>query len=451
MLLEFRFKNFRSFRDEQKISLVAARSRSEEPDLRLIESKLKGVAGLRCAAIYGPNGSGKSNLLKAMAEFSVIISASQKRWDSSDKIPIWDPFMLDDESRSGVTEFEASVVIDDVEYRYGFRFNETTISEEWLYEYSPNERTLFRRKTTDGRVEVEFVGRNLTGSTLETIRQVTRPNSLFLSAAAQNNYERLAVIQKWFADRFNIIQGQDCTQMLPFTADLCKKQEVKDRVKGLVSFADLGIEDFEVVEEDAPENFKKMFTAMVRAAREVDPEIAGRVAERKSFLHSEVRMMHRGTDGKLFPLMPNQQSRGTLAYFSVLGPLLNELRDGSVLLIDELESSMHPHLIRQLVRVFNDPDLNPKGAQIIFTTHNTGILDAQILRRDQVWFTEKNQEGATVLFPLTDFKPRKDQNIEVAYLHGRFGAIPFLDSELLYSALQTRDLGQASQCAEEAK
>src|ERR1039457_6906281 len=135
MLLEFRCKNFRSFRDEQKLSLVATRPRSEEPDKRLIETKIKGVSGLRCAAIYGPNGSGKSNLLRAMAEFSVIIATSQKRWDSSDKIPVWDPFMLDDESRSGETEFEASVVIDEVEYRYGFQFNETLISEEWLYEY----------------------------------------------------------------------------------------------------------------------------------------------------------------------------------------------------------------------------------------------------------------------------------------------------------------------------
>jgi AAA15 family ATPase/GTPase len=451
MLLEFRCKNFRSFRDEQKISLVAARSRSEEPDKRLIKSKIKDVSGLRCAAIYGPNGSGKSNLLKAMAQFSVIISASQKRWDSTDKIPVWDPFVLDDNSKQEETELEASVVIDEVEYRYGFRFNEKSISEEWLYEYAPKERTLFRRKTIDGRIEVDFVGRNLTGSTLETIRQLTRSNSLFLSAAAQNNYEKLATIQKWFVDRFNIINGQDCTQMLPFTADMCKREEVKVRVKKMVSFADFGVEDFEVVEEDAPEGFKKMYAAMLRAAKEVSPEAADKMGERDSFLHSEVRMMHRGADGKLYPLAATQQSRGTLAFFSVLGPLLDELKDGSILLIDELESSMHPLLVQQLVRVFNDPDFNPKGAQFIFTTHNTSILDPQILRRDQVWFTEKNQDGATVVYPLTDYKPRKDQNLEAGYLHGRFGAIPFLDNELLYSAFQTEGLNRASQCAEGAK
>jgi len=190
---------------------------------------------------------------------------------------------------------------------------------------------------------------------------------------------------------------------------------------------------------------------MARAARETNPEMAEKMGVRDTFIHSEVRMLHRGAEGKLYPLATSQQSRGTLAYFSILGPLLDELRDGSILLIDELESSMHPLLVRQLVRIFNDPDLNPRGAQVIFTTHNTGILDPQILRRDQIWFTERKQDGATALYPLTEYKPRKDQNIEVAYLHGRFGAIPFLDSELLYSALQTEELGQTSQCAEEAK
>ncbi len=451
MLLEFRCKNFRSFRDEQKISLIAAHSHSEKFDKRLISTKLKDVSGLRCAAIYGANGSGKSNLLKAMAQFSVMISASQKRWDSSDNIPVWDPFMLDESSKSSETEFEASVEIGGIEYRYGFHFNQTTISEEWLYEYAPRERTLFRRKTLDGRVEIDFVGRNLTGATLETIRQLTRPNSLFLSAAAQNNYERLATIQKWFVDRFNIIKGQDCTQMLPFTADLCKQEEVKVQVRKMIKFADVGVEDFEVIEEDAPEDFKKVIAAMMRAAKEANPEMAGKMKESDSFLHSEVRMMHRGSEGKLYPLNANQQSRGTLSYFSILGPLLNELKDGSVLLIDELESSMHPHLVDKLVRLFNDPDLNPKGAQFIFTTHNAGVLDTEILRRDQVWFTEKNLDGATNVYPLSDYKPRKDQNLEAAYLGGRFGAIPYLDTELLYSALRTSDLNETPQCAEEAK
>jgi AAA15 family ATPase/GTPase len=430
---------------------VAAKTRSEVPDKRLIKTTIKDISGLRCAAIYGPNGSGKSNLLKAMAEFSSIISVSQKRWDSSDRIPAWDPFVLDEGSRSGETELEATVLINGLEYRYGFRFNETSITEEWLFEYGPKERTLFRRKTMENRVDVEFTGRNLTGNTLETIKRLTRPNSLFLSAAAQNHYERLEIIHKWFAERFSIVSGQDCVQMLPFTANLCKQSKIKDPVRKLISFADVGIEDFEVVEEDAPESFKKVWPAMIRAAKETGLESAEKIIERESFLHSEVQMLHRGAEGRLYPLSTGQESRGTLAYFSVLGPILEELKDGSILLIDELESGMHPHLVRQLVRIFNDPDLNPKGAQFIFTTHNTDILDSDILRRDQIWFTEKTRNGATELCPLSDYKPRKDQNIGVAYLHGRFGAIPFLDNDLLREALSTDHADEASKRSLEAE
>jgi hypothetical protein len=444
MLLRFRCRNFRSIREEQEISLVAARAHSDEADKRLIETRIKDVSGLRCAVIYGPNGAGKSNLLQAMSKFRSIISSSQKRWDASDRIPDWDPFMLDGNSRYEETEFEAAVVINEVEHRYGFRFNETAISEEWLVEYAPRERTLFRRKTLDRAVTIEFPGRNLTGPTLEAIRQLTRPNSLFLSAAAQNNYERLAAIHEWFVQRFRLISPQERAGWLPFTANLCKQAPIKDTIKKLMSFADDGIIDFDIVEQDAPENIKKMVSAMFRIIKEANPETSLDLNEADSFVHPEAVMKHRGVGGNLYPLTSAQESAGTLAFFSILGPLLNELKEGSILLIDELESSMHPHLAREFVRIFNDPDLNPKGAQIIFTTHNTGLLNPPILQRDQVWLTEKNREGATSIYPLSDFKPRKGQNLEAGYLHGRFGAIPFLDSELLYSALRTEGPDQRS-------
>lgn len=451
MLLRFTCKNFRSIREKQEISLVAAQTRDEDHDRHLIETGIRDVRAVRCAVIYGPNGAGKSNLLQAMSKFRSIISSSQKNWDVSDKIPDWDPFMLDDDSRLEETEFEAVVVINEVEHRYGFRFNETAITEEWLTEYAPRERTLFRRRTLDKSVHVEFPGRNLTGGTLETIKQLTRPNSLFLSAAAQNNYERLAKIHEWFVQRFRLISPQERGGWLPFTANLCKESPIKDTIKKLMGFADDGIADFDIVEEDAPENVKQMVAAMVRIMKDSNPKVAGELKEPDSFLHPEVVMKHRGVGGNLYPLASARESAGTLAFFSILGPLLSELKDGSILLIDELESSMHPHLARQFVRIFGDPDLNPRGAQFIFTTHNTGILNPPILRRDQIWLAEKSREGATIVYPLSDFKPRKDQNIEAGYLHGRFGAIPFLDSDLLYSALRSQVAEPGSEQSSEAQ
>jgi AAA15 family ATPase/GTPase len=155
-------------------------------------------------------------------------------------------------------------------------------------------------------------------------------------------------------------------------------------------------------------------------------------------------LSHAGAKDRSYLLKEVDESGGTLAYLSILGPLLDRLRDGGLLLIDELESSLHPALARELVRIFNSPKLNPKGAQVIFTTHNTNLLDMGLLRRDQVWFTEKNREGATRLFPLTDYQPRTNQNIEAGYLGGRFGAIPFLDEQLLRESLIPSEPAQTS-------
>ena len=438
MLLEFRCKNYRSFREDQRFSLTAANGRGGTEDLPLIKTGVSGIRGLRCAAIYGANASGKSNLLRAMGRFSVMISASQKRWDLADKIPGWDPFMLDEESRLGCTEFEAEVLIGKDRYRYGFSFNETTIVKEWLYEYVPTRRTLFLRQTDGTNVEVDFVGRNLTGNTLDVISKVTRPNSLFLSAAAQNNHERLKEIQAWLAKGFNILSAPDAIGMIDFSSGQCESEKTKTAFRKLLAFADIGIEDFEVIEEEAPENVKKFHRAMMRALEETDPSTAGRMRESSTYIRKDVRMLHRGAGEKLYPLDHSHQSRGTLSFFGMLGPMLNELKGDAVLLIDEL-ASMHPHLVNALVQIFNSPKLNPRGVQVVFTTHDTGLLSSDLLRRDQIWFAEKDEEGASKIFPLTDFRPRKDLNLEVGYLNGRFGAIPVLDSDLLYSALAQED------------
>jgi AAA15 family ATPase/GTPase len=435
MLLEFSCKNYRSFREKQTLSMLAGGTGSKSTDERLIGTDFEGISGLRCACIYGANASGKSNLLKAIQQFSRMIADSQKRWDSSDKIPGWDPFSLDQLSRTQETEFEAEVLIERSRFRYGFSFNGELITREWLYEYAPRERTLFFRQTEGTSVYVDFTGRNLTGTTLETIKQVTRPNSLFLSAAAQNNYERLAVVQRWFAERFSLISGQECDQMLPFTANRCNRPRIKEAIRKLIGFADIGIDDFEVIEEEAPEKFKKFYDVVIRALSETNPDVVQAISAREPFTRTDVRMMHRGLDGHLYPLAHRQQSRGTLAYFGILGPMMEELKDGSILLIDELDSSLHPHLVQQFVHIFNSPRLNPFGAQFIFTTHDTNLMSSGMLRRDQFWFTEKDVEGTSKLYPLSDFKPRKDQNLELGYLHGRFGAIPFLDTDLLDSVL----------------
>jgi AAA15 family ATPase/GTPase len=436
MLLSFRCKNFRSISEEQEITLVAQKTRSDERNESLLELPIAGEKGLRCAAIYGSNASGKSNVLRAMRAFSNMISESQRQWKPTGGIPTWDPFALDEVSKSAETKFQIDFVIASTVYRYGFTFNARTIIDEQLTDITGRPKVLFHRISDGSSISISFPGKNLGGTSddqkhLELIRVQTRANSLFLSSAAQSNHERLSALYKWLSDSFYILSPRD--QSAPrYTAELCSTPHRKKQIKALLAFADTGIVDIEVAEEEAPEKEKKLWNAMFNAFREVEPENAANL-EAPPFVsrrHS-ITMSHRGAGGNSYQLDFHEESAGTKAYFYMLGPLLNELEEGTLVLIDELESSLHPNLARQFLRIFNDPLLNPKGAQLIFASHDTNLLDLDLLRRDQIWFTEKNQQGATALSQLSDFKPRKEQNIAAAYLHGRFGATPFLDEDLL--------------------
>lgn len=436
MLLSFRCKNFRSISEEQELSLVAQRTRSDERNESLLELPIAGEKGLRCAAVYGANASGKSNVLRAMRAFSSMISESQRRWKPTGGIPTWDPFALDETSKLKETSFEIDFVVAPTVYKYSFTFNAKTIIDERLTDITGRAKVLFHRTSDGSNVSISFPGRNLGGTSddqkhLELIRVQTRANSLFLSSAAQSNHERLSAVYKWISDSFYILSPRD--QSAPrYTAELCSTPHRKKQVKALLAFADAGIVDIEVSEEETPEKEKKLWEAMFSVFKEAEPENAANL-EAPPFLsrRQSITMFHRGVGGNSYRLDFQEESAGTKAYFYLLGPLLNELEEGTLVLIDELESSLHPNLARQLVRIFNDPVLNPKGAQLIFATHDTNLLDLDLLRRDQIWFTEKNQQGATTLAQLSDFKPRKEQNIATAYLHGRFGATPFLDEDFL--------------------
>jgi AAA15 family ATPase/GTPase len=495
MLLRFRCKNFRSIREEQELSLIAAKTRTDEKSESLIDTPFEDLKLLRCVAIYGANASGKSNVLAALSAFSQIVSQSQRLWKPYGPIPAYAPFLLDEMSRTEHTEFEIGFLIDSSTYKYGFRFDQTAFHEEWLIDTTGRDKVLFRRMTEDpqgvkrrgvedlrafaalparekiadskGRsveflaaidalTTVSFPNRNL-GKTLEESRHLdgirldVRPNSLFLSAAAQKNHPVLSRICAYLSDALEAIRGQDIPSLMTRTAATCSEGDRREQIAKMMEFADTGIQDLEVTTQHVPYKDKHAISnlgeyASLLALKWAPPESFLEIPTDGSNLPQsfEIRMTHQGDGGKSFPLESSQESDGTVAYFSILGPLLDALRDGKVLMIDELESSLHPALARELVRVFNSPDLNPKGAQIIFTTHNTNLLDLNLLRRDQIWFTEKSRDGATRLYPLSDYQPRTNQNIEAGYLGGRFGAIPFLDEQLLRDSLLPIEPAQAS-------
>lgn len=348
--------------------------------------------------------------------------------------------MLDDDSRSGGSTFEIDFVLNSTIYNYGFRYTESTFLEEWLVDQTRKPRTLFRRRSEGQSVTVDFPGRNLGGTSeesrlLDLIRLQTRANSLFLSAAAQGNHEFLSAIFKWIEERFNLLRPREVFNR-SYTARTCKTPEQKARVKALLAAADTGIVDFQIAEESPPEEVKRVIAAVKKVIESSAPggDASIEFSPTAELPREQITMLHRGSEGKGYSLPFDDESSGTRAYFYMLGPILQELEEGSILLIDELESSLHPRLARILVQLFNDPDVNPKGAQLIFATHALSLLDLDLLRRDQFWITERDAGGSTVLTSLSEFRPRKGQNVGMAYLHGRFGGVPFLDEELIRSA-----------------
>lgn len=419
MLLRFRVQNYRSFKAEQELSLVA--STCKDLPEAVIETEGRDYGILRAAGIYGANASGKSNVLLALRYVRRVVTGSQRDWSPEGGVPC-EPFLLDEKSRNSPSRFEVDFLLGDVRHEYGFSVNSEEVLEEWLFVYPKNGK---RTKWFERRPGNEFTfGRALPGMN-RTIEGLTRRNSLFLSAAAQNNHETLLPIYSWFGTELHFIHG-DRTRWRHETVEMCTDEQTKNAVAQLVSAADLGIVGVSVAEQEMDAQKKKLITALrdlIKTEMSVEAVAELEIPEREMTLFFH----HRGHQGSV-PFDIGDESAGTVAFLALAGPVVRAIKSGGLLCVDELEASLHPLLAVELIALFNGQGRNPHGAQLIFNTHDTNLLNRSILRRDQIWFTEKDLEGATHLYPLSDFKPRKNENIEHGYLQGRYGAIPFIAS-----------------------
>jgi predicted ATPase len=422
MLIEFRVENHRSLRDEQALTMRAG-GQDDPADGR--PRRVQGCADalLPAAALYGANASGKSNVLSALGFMRSAVLGSHRAWAPDEGIPR-EPFAWGEKALEA-SLFEITLLVAGTRYQYGFVADDEQFLEEWLYAWpGKRKQTWFTRELGKFKFSEHLGGEN------RLIEEVTRPNALFLSAAVQLRHQQLAPLYGWFR-RLHLVNVRHRRSWLfrgyvdPSSARV---------IEGwLGSEAEASLFD----ESDGDEEQSGSFRDLLRAA---DVGILDIKVERQSSepapatgltrpMRSRVLLRHNSSvEDAWLPL--EEESQGTLTLFRV-GPLmLNVLQTGGVVLVDELESNLHPLLAIQILRMFNDPQRNPHSAQILFTTHDTTLLGTiagdPAMRRDQVWLTEKDQEGATVLYPLTDFKPRKDENIERGYLQGRYGAIPFL-------------------------
>lgn len=416
MLIQFRFENHRSIREEQALTFEAA-ALGDEGDVRPRQVGTHTSRVLPVAALYGANASGKSNVLAALAFVREAVAYSHRMWSPDGGVPR-EPFAWGT-GRSGSSLFEVEFILDGVRCEYGFVCDDVRFHEEWLYAWPKGRKQAWFERDGDS---FKF-GEHLAGQN-HLVQQVTRPNALFLSAAAQLRHEQLDPVFRWFrsirAVGVSPERGRAGDGELAMMRGLFSGSPVQQSLFGdepsparwagafldLLRAADVGIVDVKRVEED-------------REAVDV-----GRRARR-----SRIIVQHRvGSDEAWLPL--EEESQGTKTLFRIGPVVLAALDAGGVLVVDELEASLHPLLGLQIVKLFNDPASNPRNAQLLFSTHDTNLLGNTLgeaaLRRDQVWLCEKDPEGSTRIYPLTDYKPRKAENLERGYLQGRYGAVPFL-------------------------
>jgi hypothetical protein len=418
VLIRFQVANHRSIRDEQELSLVA--SPLSERAESLFHAERYGFDLLCVAALYGANASGKSTVFHGLSFMRAAVVNSQRVWPPDGGIPRV-PFALDNTVGGVPSRFAVDLLLDGVRYEYGFVVDSVRVLEEWLYAYPKGRRQEWF--TRDASRKAEFAFSRLFPGENQLISTLTRPNSLYLSAAAQNNHPMVGVLYRWFANALSVADVDTRGSVFPTLIEMCRHEPLRRRIVDLLRAADLGIADVELYDEDATTGIKRFLRRFEGEPLTLDPGTFRQEGGEVGF--TRIRFLHRaGEAASAAPLPFEHESAGTRALFVLAGEVVLALVHGRTVLVDELDRSLHPYIATQIVNIFNDPESNPRGAQLIFNTHDTNLLDTSILRRDQIWFTEKGDDGATRLFPLTDFRARKYENLERGYLQGRYGAVP---------------------------
>jgi AAA15 family ATPase/GTPase len=418
MLIEFRVKNFRSLRDEQVLSLVASADKTYR-DTHTVATGLKASpALLRSAVVYGANAGGKSNLVKALQYMRGVVVESATAIQPGQLFSV-QPFRLDGASASQPTSFEVSFLLDGVRHQYGFTMTAERIVSEHLLVYKAFKPQRWFERSVDAQTgkDVYEFGAGLKGAK-NLWEGATRTNGLFLSTAVQLNSEALRPVFDWFMNQLVIFN--ETSPLVPqLSVQMLQQAEQRRAICAFLSAADISIADIDVVTNRRPGQVVR-FDA-----------VAGQTEVRTEEIEEHQLRFHHVTEhGKaVFDLA--DESSGTRNLLFLAGPVLDILRKGMTLVIDELDTSLHTLLVRELVRLFHQPEVNQAGAQLIFTTHDTSLLDApDLFRRDQVWLVEKDAAQASTLLSLSEFSPRKNEALERGYLMGRYGGVPFIHRAL---------------------
>lgn len=426
MLIEFSVGNFRSFKEKVTFSMVASNiiSKDKTLDENNLSSPNEKLNVLKSAAIYGANASGKSNLIQAFRFMRQFVLDSSK--DTQTKEPIGvENFLLSTEVENAPSFFEGVFLLNGIRFRYGFEANSERIISEWLF-YVPTvkEARLFLREKGKFTVSSDFKeGKSLTDK--------TRDNALFLSVTAQFNGEVSQKVLKWFQD-LQVMSGLRDTGYKNYTIKEFERDSLKEEILSFVKRLDLGIDNIQIERDDLT---KALSRVPADKMTDEDKILLSLFGQRRT-----VKTLHKKYDdnndfiaAEVFDI-EKHESEGTKKIFALSGPLMDAVKCGKTLIVDELDARFHPLITLSIIRLFNSKQTNPNNAQLIFTTHDTNLLSNKIFRRDQIWFTEKNKYGATDLYSLAEIRVRNDASFEKDYISGKYGAIPFVGSfDLLLS------------------
>ena len=415
MLIAFSVENFKSIQEIQTLTLEA------RTDTHLAWSNVTEMGKRRLvksAAIFGPNASGKSNIIQAMIWFRQFVLDSSREGQAGEKIDV-KPFRLSTTTEKSPTHFEAEFLWGGFEYRYGFEVTAGRVESEWLFRKSPAAKPakLFTREGKQFEVSGEFFKE---GKGLE---ERTRENALFLSVCSQFNGPEATKIIEWMR-RFRHVSGLSEVGFFAFTAKRLEDAKYRSKLLELARKADFNITGLRSEFEEITE---------ARLSPGLTAEVRQRLLAEK-ILQADIKTTHqkRDADGNMVGQvefdLAEEESQGTQKFVALSGPLTHTLEEGAILLVDEMEARLHPRLTQAIVDLFHSP-VNAKNAQLVCATHDVTLLEPDRFRRDQIWFCEKDETGATDLFCLADFdssQVRPTSKFSRQYMLGLFGAVPQL-------------------------
>ena len=414
MLVQFRFNNYKCFKNETVFNVVASNYYREKME-NLIQ--VPQYALLRTAAVYGANASGKTKLFQAFNFMrEVVLTSADKQSDNWQKS--YAPFLLDTYSADQPSVFEVVFLMDDLQYRYGFELNGERIIAEWLFRKRSKEIKVLE---FDGGPSVYYNEKYINPKIMKNLEdaKMFRSNSLIISSLSLWNDALSLNILNWF--RRNNIISASLNTMAPRILNALELPKMKAKMIEFLRSADLGIFDVtpnEISIDELPNEIKRMLP---------EDAVNGPIVSGISISHKKYNEQHIPA-GYAKLSLEKDESYGTYRFLSLAGPIINALETGSILWIDEIDNGLHYDLVRALVALFQDEKINIRNAQLIINTHNISLIDeADLFRRDQIFIVKKDRYGEATLIPISDFSIRETAKVGKLYREGRFGGVPYLE------------------------